>query len=61
MTDATGLSARRRRIQRALARRAASDSGACMCAKFTNGSYRSVHNWGQPGCRYEDRGVAQAS
>lgn len=60
MTDTSGFSARRRRAQRALARRTALDSGACMCAKFTNGSYRSVHNWGQPGCRYEER-VAQAS
>jgi hypothetical protein len=61
MSDTTGLSARRRRVQRALARRAASDSGACMCAEFTNGSHRSVHNWGQPGCRYENRVVAHAS
>ncbi|HEV7980553.1 hypothetical protein [Amycolatopsis sp.] len=60
MNNAIGLSARRR-TQRALARRAATNSGACMCAKFANGSYRSVHNWGQPGCRYEEPVIAQAS
>jgi hypothetical protein len=59
MNHTTGPLTRRLRAQRALARRAAEGSGACMCANFTNGTYRSVHNWGQPGCRYEERSATQ--
>lgn len=27
--------------------------GACMCKKFAGGRFKSLHNWGQPGCKHE--------
>jgi hypothetical protein len=31
----------------------ADPAGACMCAEFADGRHKTLHNWGQPGCKHE--------
>jgi hypothetical protein len=33
--------------------------GACMCKEFADGRFKTLHNWGQPGCKHKLGDVAK--